>query len=235
MSRDAERKPLVYADVREERSGIPALLESMGVRVVRKQLPAGDYIVAGDIVVERKSATDFAHSLFDGRLFNQAARLSESYQVIVYVVEGDPFRLRRYRSRRPQLTAALVTLIVDYGARVIYTLDEEHSAQVIAALARRTVEGPRRGVVIHKKPRLSSTREWQLYILQSFPGIGPKTAEKILERFGTIEAFINASISEIAKIPGIGEKKAEQIKRIVLARYSRDAGKKPRSTLEDFV
>ncbi len=231
----AEEKPIVYVDIREEKSGIPSLLEALGVTVVRKQLPLGDYLVSGDIVIERKSAPDFAKSLFDGRLFEQAGRLADSYPLVIYIVEGDPFRLRRYRSRHKQLTAALVTLTLDYGARIIYSEGEEHTAQIIASIARRAASGKRKGAVIHKKPKLSSTREWQLYIVQSFPGIGPKTAEKILEHFGTIEAFVNASMAELAKIPGVGEKKAETIKRILKAKYSPEAGRKPKSTLEDFV
>ena len=230
-----EKKIVVYADVREEKSGVPRLIEARGILVVRKQLPVGDYIVSGEAVVERKSAYDFAHSLFDGRLFEQASRLSESYPIVVYIVEGDPFRVRRFAGRREQLTAALVALILDYNVKVIYSVGPDHTASIIASLARRMQQAGRRGVVIHKKPKLCSTREWQLYILQSFPGIGPKTAERILERFGSIEAFVRASMSEIAKVPGIGEKKAEEIKRILMAKYSRDAGRKPRTTLDDFV
>ncbi len=232
---EAERKPVVYADIREERSGIPSLIEEEGVTVVRKQLPVGDYIVSGDIVVERKSAPDFAKSLFDGRLFEQAARLADSYPLVVYIVEGDPLRLKRYRGRINQLTSAIITLMIDFNARVIYSLGERHTAYIIASMAKRTVQSGRRGVVIHKKPRLTSPREWQLYILQSFPGIGPKTAERILEHFGSIEAFVNASKAEIAKIPGIGEKKAEQIKRIILARYPGARKGPKRATLDDFV
>ncbi len=230
-----EKKIIVYADVREEKSGVPRLIEARGILVVRKQLPVGDYIVSGEAVVERKSAYDFAHSLFDGRLFEQASRLSESYPIVVYIVEGDPFRVRRFAGRREQLTAALVALTLDYNVKVIYSVGPDHTASIIASLAKRMQQSGRRGVVIHKKPKLSSTREWQLYILQSFPGIGPKTAERILERFGSIEAFVRASMSEIAKVPGIGEKKAEEIKRILMAKYSREAGRKPKTTLDDFV
>lgn len=230
-----EKKIVVYADVREEKSGVPRLIEARGILVVRKQLPVGDYIISGEAVVERKSAYDFAHSLFDGRLFDQASRLAEAYPIVIYIVEGDPFRIRRFSGRREQLTAALTALILDFNVKVIYSLGPDHTAAIIASLARRMQHGGRRGVVIHKKPKLSTTREWQLYILQSFPGIGPKTAERILERFGSIEAFVRASISEIAKVPGIGEKRAEEIKRILMAKYSKNAGKRPKTTLDDFV
>lgn len=230
---DWKSKVIVYADVREEKSGIPDLLRSSNLMVVVKQLSLGDYIVSDQIAVERKSAGDFARSLFDGRLFDQAKRLAEHYPVVVYVVEGNPLRLYRYRNRVKQLTAAITTLVVDFNARVIYSEGPWHTAMIIESLAKRASR-ERRQVVLHKKPRLSSIRDWQLYIVESFPGIGPKTAERILEEFGTIERFVNAGIVELSRIPGIGEKKAEEIKRILKTPYKPGERKKG-GTLEDFV
>lgn len=230
---DWKRRVVIYADVREERSGIPDMLRSSNLMVVLKQLSLGDYVVSDQIVVERKSSRDFAHSLFDGRLFDQARRLTEHYPIVVYVVEGDPLRVYRYRSRVKQLTAAISSLIIDFNAKVIYSEGPWHTAMIIESLAKRTVQS-KRSIVLHKKPKLSSTRDWQLFIVESFPGIGPKTAERILEEFGTIERFINASIVELSRVPGLGEKKAETIKRILKSPYKRGKDKRG-GTLEDFV
>ncbi|MCE4618175.1 MAG: helix-hairpin-helix domain-containing protein [Desulfurococcales archaeon] len=230
---DWKSKVIIYADVREERSGIPDILRSSNLMVVLKQLSLGDYVVSDQIVVERKSASDFARSLFDGRLFDQARRLTEHYPIVIYVVEGNPLRLYRYRNKVKQLTAAISSLIIDFNSRVIYSEGPWHTAMIIESLAKRVAQ-TRRSVVLHKKPKLSSTREWQLYIVESFPGIGPKTAERILEAFGSIERFVNASIVELSKIPGIGEKKAETIKRILKSPY-KPGGRKRGGTLEDFV
>ncbi len=224
---------IIYVDTREEKSGIPDLLRSANLLVVVKQLSIGDYLVSDEIVIERKTAFDFARSLFDGRLFSQARRLSEHYPHVVFIVEGNPFRLRRYRDRVKQLTAALSALAIDFNAKILYSEGPWHTAIIIESLARRVGQG-RRAVVLHKKPKIDSIREWQLYILESFPGIGPKTAERILETFGTVEGFMNASISELSKVPGIGEKKAELIKKILKARY-KPGSKQRKGTLEDFV
>jgi len=228
------KKNIIYVDVREEKSGIPRLLEEAGLLVVRKQLPMGDYLISDTVVIERKTAYDFARSLFDGRLFEQARRLAESYPLVFYIVEGNPFRLRRYSTRTKQITAAMVALAVDYNVRILYSEGPLHTAAILESLSKRIEGEGRRGVVIHKKPRLEDTRAWQLYILQSFPGIGPKTAERILERFGSLEAFFNASVSELSKVPGIGEKKAETIRRIIMYGGLR-ARRLQRRSLEDFV
>jgi DNA excision repair protein ERCC-4 len=46
------------------------------VQMVR--LEAGDYVIDGGVLVERKTYADFAASVADGRLFPQAARLARS-------------------------------------------------------------------------------------------------------------------------------------------------------------
>ena len=224
---------VVYADYREEKSGIPQLIEQEGIKVVRKNLPVGDYVVSGDMGIERKTAWDFAHSLFDGRLFDQARRLSEEYEHVVFIVEGDPFRIRRYRSRHRQMYAAIVALTVDYGARIIYTGGPQDTAYVIASLARRASETGRKAVIARKKGRAESLTDWQMLVLQSFPGIGPRTAKRVMEQFRNLREFCNATINEIASIEGIGSKRAELIFTIINRRFEQYKDKRSR-TLEDF-
>jgi DNA excision repair protein ERCC-4 len=61
----------IIVDEREKKSGIPELLRSVGINLEIKTLPIGDYIVAPETVVERKSLSDLISSIFDGRLFDQ--------------------------------------------------------------------------------------------------------------------------------------------------------------------
>lgn len=44
--------------------------------------------------------------------------------------------------------------------------------------------------------------------LERLPGIGPKTARLLWERFGSLEAIANASVEELSALPGHGSKKA---------------------------
>jgi len=48
----------IVIDDREKKSGIPDLLKAVGVNIEIKTLPIGDYIVAPETVVERKSIQD---------------------------------------------------------------------------------------------------------------------------------------------------------------------------------
>jgi len=66
----------IIVDERERKSGIPNLLKKVGINMEIKTLPIGDYIVAPETVVERKSLHDFVSSVFDGRLFDQCLKMA---------------------------------------------------------------------------------------------------------------------------------------------------------------
>ena len=44
--------------------------------------------------------------------------------------------------------------------------------------------------------------------LDRLPGIGPKTARLLWERFGSLEKMLEASVDDLAALPGFGPKKA---------------------------
>lgn len=209
----------IYADVREEQSGIPRMLEEMGVHVVRENLSMGDYLLPGEIVIERKAGDDFLNSLYDGRLFEQVGRLRDHYDEVIVLIEGRPWELYRARGREKQIYASMASLLLDYDVKLIYSQDQRTSAIIIESLARRMAEERGNRVVIHKKPKLSTTREWQLYIASSFPGIGPKLARRLLETFGSLESLFSASVSELQKL--LGEKKAQRMKHLLKAPYEK--------------
>jgi len=56
------------------------------VRMVR--LAAGDYLINDEVLVERKTMSDFAASLVDGRLFPQVARLAHSRYRSLLLIEN---------------------------------------------------------------------------------------------------------------------------------------------------
>ena len=83
------KKLRIVVDEREKKSGIPDLLKEIGINLEIKTLPVGDYIVAPETVVERKTISDLISSIFDGRLFDQCNRLKENYQFPILLIEGD--------------------------------------------------------------------------------------------------------------------------------------------------
>ncbi len=79
MDSMADYRIKVLADHRESASGVLDFLQALpGTIVEITTLSTGDYLVADQVLFERKTATDFAASLVDGRLFSQAAAWSSN-------------------------------------------------------------------------------------------------------------------------------------------------------------
>ena len=76
----------VIVDEREKPSGVHDLLKEFGLQVEHRILDVDDYVVSPECAIERKKGQDFLRSLYSGRLFDQAHRLSEAYDHPVLIL-----------------------------------------------------------------------------------------------------------------------------------------------------
>lgn len=209
----------VAADTREIASGIPQRLEARGVLVQMRTLDVGDYIIARH-AVERKTARDFMSSLYNGRLFEQASRISQAYEQFMLVVEGDVEEVLEDVKNPRVYWGAVLALALDFNFRIMFTRDKEQTSDLLYLLASR-LHGKARTVrpLLVKKPRLASMKDWQLLLLESLPTIGPTFAERLLEAFGNVREVFRASKSELAVKGGIGAARAAKIQELLDADY----------------
>ncbi|MEM1545078.1 MAG: ERCC4 domain-containing protein [Candidatus Methanomethylicia archaeon] len=198
----------IFIDGRERNSGVPEKLVSIGAQIFYRELTVGDYVVSSSTAIERKTDRDFIKSIFDGRLFDQVRRLCESYENPILIIEGEIFK--RLDEINPKIFwGALASIITGYNLKIIYTLNEDQTAEIINLIAIHEQFKREKPITIHKKPSLSSINEWQQYIIQSLPGIGSKLGVRLLQHFKTLRKVFTASQSELAVI--IGRNKAVKI------------------------
>jgi DNA excision repair protein ERCC-4 len=216
----------IIADSRETASGIPEELESKGVYVQRKMLDVGDYVV-GHCVIERKTSRDFIISLYSGRLFEQAERISRAYQKLMLIVEGDVQGSLADMKNPRAYWGALLALALDFDFRIFFTLDQKQTADVLYLLARRTSSSKNDRPLLVRKPRMGTSKDWQLAVLESLPMIGPKLAEKLLQAFGSVRSIFLASRIELAVKGGIGQARAKRIQDLLDTEYRKSL---PRQT-----
>jgi len=209
----------VLADHRERSSGVLKVLRELDdVVVIVKELPVGDYVVSDRVAIERKSSSDFVQSIIDGRLFEQAAKLSEHFARPVVIVEGE--EIYAVRNVHPNaIRGAIASLALDYGIPVIFTRNERETAAYIRALARREQLDLNREPRIRGEKRILSLPEMQRFIVESLPFVGPKLARQLLKHFGTVERVFTASERELAQVDGIGPKRAKEIRRVLTEEY----------------
>lgn len=201
----------IIVDKREKASEVPRLLKTLGMKIEYRMLVIGDYILFQGYVVERKEVHDFVNSLFSGRLFNQAAHISENYEKAVLIVEGDLQSIIAGLSNQRILWGALIAIAFSYNLRIFFTYNSQQTAEFIYTLAKQQNHAKNKGLIIYKKQKTKTLEEMKLAILSSLPGIGPKLAKNMLYHFGSLRKIFSASVAELALVNRIGKAKAEKI------------------------
>jgi DNA excision repair protein ERCC-4 len=218
-------------DEREKKSGIPDLLKKIGVKVEMKNLPIGDYIVASETVVERKSVHDFISSVFDGRLFDQCNRLKEHFEHPAIIIEGDIDEINQIAENPLVFYGAVSSVALDFKIPVLPTPNASNTAKLLVAMCAR--QGKTKGPFLKKIRKSGNIHHQQLSVLCSLPGVGEKLASRMLEKFGSPSNSFSASISELSKIEGMGESRAQKIRNLLDAEIKNDK-KTGQKTLHDI-
>ncbi|HXU96428.1 MAG TPA: ERCC4 domain-containing protein, partial [Candidatus Nitrosotalea sp.] len=157
----------MVVDERERKSGIPDLLKQIGVKVEMMNLPVGDYIVAPETIVERKSVNDFISSVFDGRLFDQCNRLKEHFEHPTIILEGNVDEIDNITENPLVFYGAMSSVVLDFKIPVIPTPNASHTTKLLISMCARqeTVKGP----FLKKIRKSGNLQQQQLSILTSLP------------------------------------------------------------------
>lgn len=240
----------IVADERERKCGIPALLREAGLGLEVRTLPVGDYIVGPEAIVERKSVHDLVSSVFDGRLFDQCARLRDNFALPLIAVEGNPDEVEAVAENPLVFYGAVSRVAIDYRIPIVPTPSASHTARLLVALAARCAEARAAaeggaagaagslppipaGPYVKKIKKHDDTERQQLSALASLPGIGEKLAVRLLGRFGTPLAVFNAPLADLAKVDGLGHARAKRIRGMLESASRHHAADGGQRTLHD--
>ena len=223
----------VVADERERASGVPEELSKLNVRVYFSRLPVADYVLNPELAIERKSVRDLVASVYDSRLFYQAARISAAYAKPFLLVEGDSKEVEGLVKNLKSFYGAIANVTLAYGLRVLYTANPKETAVAIAELLNHARARPLARMPSEIPPKAKSVPQQQLYLVSSMPGIGRKLAEKLLSKYGTPRRVMSLTAGELALTQGIGWKKAEKIKEMLDARFTKYQQEGTQARLEE--
>ncbi len=203
-------KPEIVVDDRETSSRVAERLSDLGMRITIRRLESGDYAIGDRVLIERKRSRDFVDTLVDRDLFGQLKELATNAIRPVLIIEGGD--LYSQRDIHPNaLRGTLAAISIDLGIAVLFSRDEEETAQLLAVIARREGERGDRAPRMPLRKSFPSFQEEMEMIIASFPDIGVKNARLLLEEFGSIQAITTAEKEDLARVRGIGEKKAHRI------------------------
>ena len=206
---DTAPKQKITVDYREKNSLLISELVHLGFNVEFRELKVADYLV-GEVAIERKTVSDFISSMLNKRLLNQLEGLQQ-YENKLLVIEGIEEQELYAKDdgingvHPNAIRGFLLSILLKYKVPIVFTKNYEDTAKFILILSKKKSKELSLNVSkksLDKKERLQ-------FILEGFPGIGPKTAKKLLEKFKTLKNIINASEEEITEVIG---KKAEIFK-----------------------
>jgi Fanconi anemia group M protein len=214
---DGDDKLVIYADDRENK--IIKELSKQDLTVRTKRLEVADFLVSDRTAVERKTTKDFVDSIIDQRLFPQLKDLVQQFDQPVLIIEGDSLYGHR-NVHHNAIRGALSSIALDYQIPVLWTGDREDTVKTLNMLARREQEEQDRSISIRGEQSPRSETELQKYIVAGLPNVSDKLAERLLSHFGSVRDVFTASETELKKVEGIGEGKAERIKEIMDKAYT---------------
>lgn len=173
-------------------------------------------------IQRKKFPEDFIASLADGRLYTQI-ELMRTLERSMLIIEGfgswtsdDMLMDTRLNFSRQQLFSLFFSISFEFGLQIFQVRDINDTIRMLKALdgwvlkekhnSLRTRPGPtgdawgRRG-----------NKEYAAHLLQSFPGIGPELATRMVEHFGKAPIQWEVTEEELRGVPGVGKLKAKKI------------------------
>lgn len=214
-SRKKEKpKPKIIIDYREKNSLVVSELIKFGFETEIKELKVADYIVK-NTAIERKTISDFISSMINKRLLNQLEELKQ-YPNRLLIIEGteeqELYSDDNSGVNSNAIRGFLLSIVLKHKIPIIFTKNPEDTAKFILILSKKQ----EKETSLNAKKKTKNKKEQLQFIIEGFPGVGPKTAKKLLNKFKTIKNIINAPQEELIEILG---KKTEIFRKIVDEKY----------------
>lgn len=210
-------------------------LHRWGIQAQASVLEVGDYAVlqsAVTIGISRKSWSDFLSSLnrdpSEGpaaNLYEDLRRLRNTYDVAALMLEGlqpgcidtQLGYLCRFEDGRRVLTGITVEAYNNFilsvqtkGLLFLPTVNLQHTIQVLRDTHRYAAKPFHRALTA--MPLSAQGRLLQIY--GAMPGVGPRRAEALAQKFSSLDAFMSG-LNSLDSIDGIGPLTAEKVRHFV--------------------
>ena len=212
-----KEKQKIIIDHQEKNSLLISELIDLGFEIEFTRLKVADYIVKG-VAIERKTISDFIGSIKNKRLLRQLEELQQ-YEKKLLIIEGI-YEQELYTDSKEiegmhanAIRGFLLSVLLSFKVPILFTKDYQDTAKFMDVLSRKKNT---RDIGLNVSKKTLDSNERSQFILEGFPGIGPKTAKKLLKEFGNIKKIMNASEEELREVIG---KKAENMKKIIDSKY----------------
>lgn len=204
----------------------PFPIKQLGtISILPEKLGADILIIANKMrtgVQRKKFPEDFIASLADGRLYQQVEQMKQLDRALL-IIEGfgswttdDMLVDSRLNFSRQQMYALFFSITFEFGLQIFQVRDINETIRMLNTLDtwaqkdRHNSLKSRPGVPKDAWGRRENP-QYQAWIIQSFPGVGPELAARIVEHFGRAPIRWEVSEEELRAVPGVGKGKARKM------------------------
>lgn len=194
------------------------------IKLVYQTLPLGDIIINDGtndcIIIERKTLSDLASSIKDGRYEEQSYRLNglnHHNHNIIYLIEGDMFRFNTFKERINKQTLYSAMFSINYfkGFSVMRSNNLEETAMIACNMAYKLVGELNAGKVgyypnnVQQKSDEFLSNDNNNNIHDNLPNVSEKNYCSVIKKVKK-ENITTANIGEImlCQIPGVSSTSA---------------------------
>lgn len=222
-------------------------LQGRGFPVEREQMVVGDYRFLDyedSMVLITRKAGDLYTSLHSGHLQDELSRCVTAIQSygkgrLFFILEGpwamgslggfgmayfkrtgaDWFRRVEVRGNSPNSLAGIEVSLVSAGIHFLWTASPTETAEMIATLYIRGIEGWPTDIINGLPPvKLHTTKDSRVArLMRLWPSLREKQALLLLQEFGSIGKVVNLALTDPRKlmIPGIGQKSLKNLMEVL--------------------
>ncbi len=214
----------IICDKREKPSQVIFELEELSsknlqLNISSEVMSVGDYQLSSDVVIERKTIYDLEQSIIDGRIFTQIKNLMNVPKPGI-IVEGSLDILKNHtRINRKALIGLITSLGLTYKIPVFFTRNQKETAELLYVVSKKEQLGSTYDKKLRYEKSKMTDKERQLFIVESFPDIGPKLSKSILKEFKTLKNLANADIKQLQEVSKLGPKKAKRLRELFEREY----------------
>lgn len=204
----------IIIDYREKNSLVASYLIKKNFEIEFRELKIGDYLVK-DTIIERKTIPDFVSSMINGRLLKQLEELKQ-FENKLLIIEGlskqEIYSDENQKVNANAIRGFLLSIALKHKIPLIFTKDSEDTAKFMDVLSKKKSKE----IKLNAGKKTLDKKEQLQFIIEGFPGIGPKKSKELLKKFSTIQNIINAPLEDLEKILG---KRAENFIELIERKY----------------
>ena len=201
-------------------------LKEVGIRFDESKTQLEDFVIGDEIAVVRESIDKFLHDIERPELASKIAVLRDRYRRPIIIVEGGAVQKSDMADKLP-IYDVMNSLIHKLMIPVMPTAGVEDTSAFIASLVKIEMGGRKNASSGGASEEIS---EYQKRMIQGLPNVTSVLAERLLEKFGSVQNVLAASAEELMSVDGVGKVIADGIKRTATDKY----GPGRNSSLDSF-